>query len=69
MAVTSIIVSCERYTVIKIANWLLINAYMPCAGTNDRYVLYCDTLNELQFIIDNQPDCDILMCADLNVIF
>jgi hypothetical protein len=40
---------------------------MPCAGTNDRYVLYCDTLNELQYIIDNQPDCDILMCADLNV--
>jgi hypothetical protein len=24
-------------------------------------------LNELQDIIDNQPDCDISMCADLNV--
>jgi hypothetical protein len=39
MAETSITVSCERNTLIKIANWLLINAYMPCAGTNDRYVL------------------------------
>ena len=67
MAVTNIIVSKDMYTVIKIAIWLLINAYMPCAGTDDRYVLYCEILSELQDIIDNQPDCDILMCADLNV--
>jgi hypothetical protein len=66
IAITSIIVSRERYTAIKIANWLIINAYMPCSGTNNRYVLYCDLLNELQDIIDNQSDCDILICADLN---
>ena len=66
ISVTNIIVSRERYTVIKIANWLVINAYMPCSGTNDRYLLYCDILSELQDIIDNQSDCDILMCADLN---
>jgi hypothetical protein len=31
---------------------------------NDRYVLKCDTLNDLQVIIDKQPDCDISMSAD-----
>jgi len=67
IAVTSIVVSRERYTVIKVANWLIINAYMPCSGTNDRFVLYCDTLNELQDVVDNHRDCDILICADLNV--
>jgi len=46
IAVTSIIVSRERYTVIKIADWLIINAYIPCSGTNDRCVLCCDILNE-----------------------
>jgi len=67
IAVTSIIVIHERYTVIKIADWQIINAYMPCSGSNDRYVLYCDILNDLQDIIENQSDCDILICADLNI--
>jgi len=39
---------------------------MPCSGTDDRYVLCCGILDELQDIIDSQLDCDILMSANLN---
>lgn len=36
--------SCDRYTVIKIANWMLFNLYMPCSGNNDRLLLYGEIL-------------------------
>jgi hypothetical protein len=52
------ITSGERYTVIKLYNWLFINIYMPCAGTLQRDLLYCDLLSELQSVIHSHAECN-----------
>ena len=33
----------ERYVVIKIANYLFVNVYLPCVGTCDRLMI-CDDI-------------------------
>jgi len=38
----------ERYNVVRISNYLIINVYMPCAGTVDRLLICSDILADLQ---------------------
>jgi len=45
------LISRERFTAVKIANWLLINVYMPCVGTAQRESLYSDTLSEIDALM------------------
>jgi len=35
----------ERFIVVKVANYLIINVYLPCVGTKDRLLL-CEELFE-----------------------
>jgi len=37
--VTQTIHSEERFTIVKLANYLLINIYLPCVGTKDRLLI------------------------------
>jgi exonuclease III len=60
------IMSCDRFTVIKIANWLLFNVYMPCSGTSQRLLLYNDVLQEMQGLIHANPNCQYLFGGDFN---
>jgi hypothetical protein len=41
----------DRLNVIKTANSLLINAYMPCFSTDQQFLYYNDILQELQSIV------------------
>ena len=34
------LISCDRFTAVKIANWLLISVYMPCTGTAQREFIH-----------------------------
>jgi len=61
------IISQDRFTAVKINNWLLITMYMPCAGTAQRELLYDDVLYELQALINQYPSCDCLIGGDFNV--
>jgi endonuclease/exonuclease/phosphatase (EEP) superfamily protein YafD len=40
---------------------------MPCAGTFQRDLLYCDILSELQSIINSHTECNYLIGGDFNV--
>ena len=51
----------------KIANWLLINVYMPCVGTAQREFLYSDMLSEIDALISSHPSCSCLIGGDFNV--
>jgi exonuclease III len=64
--VTVNIATSERYCVVRIANWLLINVYLPCSGTPNRILLLNDILCEIQGIILNNHDCDCLFAGDFN---
>jgi len=60
------LISCDRHTAIKVANWLLITVYMPCVGTIQRDLLYSDILHELQILLDTHPNCSWLIGGDFN---
>ena len=30
----------DRFVIVKLANYLLINVYLPCVGTKDRLLIY-----------------------------
>jgi len=60
------IATSDRFTVVRIANWLLICVYLPCTGTDQRVFVYSDTLNELQSIISDNRDCDVFIGGDFN---
>ena len=60
------LISCDRYTAIKVANWLLITVYMPCVGTIQRDLLYIDILHQLQILLDTHPNCSWLIGGDFN---
>ena len=57
----------DRLIAIKIADWLLINAYMPCSGTDSRQLLYDDLLSELHALILSHDDCRVMIGGDFNV--
>jgi len=61
------LVSGDRFTAVKIANWLLITVYMPCVGTYQRDLLYSDTLSELDALISLHSTCSCLIGGDFNV--
>ena len=34
----------ERFVIIRIANYLIVNVYLPCVGSSDRFVICEDVL-------------------------
>jgi len=65
-AATVNLVANERYNVIKLFNWLIINVYLPCSGTLDRNYLYTALLSELQIIIDENSENNVFIGGDFN---
>ena len=60
------ITSNDRFTVIKVCEWLLFCVYMPCVGTPNRQVLCTDILHEIEALIFSNPGCKYLIGGDLN---
>jgi len=63
---TNCINSSDRYTAIKINNYLLITVYMPCVGTAQRDLIYVDLLAELDALFISHPDCHFIIAGDFN---
>lgn len=65
---TTCILSQERFTAIKMYEWLIINVYMPCVGTLQRDDLYYSLLLEVQEIISDHFDSkNCLIGGDFNL--
>ena len=64
-AVTISLICSEGLTAALVADWLIINVYMPCVGTNNR--LYSDIVQEIQQLINDYPDYCCLIGDDLKV--
>ena len=67
ISVTENITSQDRFTAVKVHNWLLITVYMPSAGTPQRDILYSETLLELQALISQYPSVNCLIGGDFNI--
>jgi hypothetical protein len=61
------IIASERFTAIKLFNWLLITVYLPCVGTLQRELLYSELIVELQELVDLHAEYDVLIGGDFNV--
>jgi len=68
-AVTISLMCPERFIAALVADWLIINVYMPCVGTNNRTFLYSDTMQEigLQQLINDYSDYNCLIGGDFYV--
>ena len=63
---TKTIVAADRFCVVKVFDFLLVNVYFPCAGTTDRMLIIDDTLCDITAIFDEYHDCKVLLGGDLN---
>ena len=57
----------ERYVVIKIANYLLVNVYLPCVGTCDRLMICDDISDDVCAWYERFVDCELVIAGDFNV--
>ena len=61
------ITTSDRFTAIKLHNWLFITVYMPCVGTVQRDELYLNILADLQAIISDHSECHCFIGGDFNI--
>ena len=57
----------ERFLVLKMFNYIIMNVYLPCDGTSDRLHLCEYLLNEILFWREQFTNCNYILAGDLNV--
>ena len=63
---TKTIHSEDRFSVIKLANFLIINVYLPCVGTRDRVLTCEDILENVWAWRERHPGCDCVIAENFN---
>jgi len=64
--------SLRQYTVmnvivIRVANYLLVNVYLSCVGSNDRLLICDDIVMNISAWRDRYLDCKLVIAGDFNV--
>ena len=63
----STIVTCaERFCIIRIAKWLIINIYIPCHGTTNRDLIINSCLSDITSYIETFSDHKCIIAGDFN---
>ena len=57
----------ERFAIIKIANYIIVNVYLPCAGTDGRQVICEAILHDIWSWRERFSDCECILAGDFNV--
>ena len=65
-SITSVLSCSDRYVIIKIGTYIVINIYLPCAGTAERDKLYDNIFTEIGCIIEQHKDCKVICGGDFN---
>lgn len=63
---TRVIYCSDKYVIISVDNYVIVNVYMPCVGTVNRFDLCNDILCEIDDVIDDYIDCNLIFAGDLN---
>ena len=56
----------DRFVVVKLANYILINVYLPCVGTKDRLLICENIFENLWSWREHYPDCECVIAGDFN---
>jgi len=57
----------ERFVIVRVANCLIINVYMPCAGTCNRELICEEMLFNISEFCERFCDCHLVCAGDFNV--
>ena len=63
---TETVVCDERYVIVKIAKFLIINVYLPCHGTTNRLSICEDLVNDISSWCHQFQDCKYIVSGDFN---
>lgn len=63
---TELVCATDRYVVVIVGNLLLINVYMPCAGSPNRVLIYNDIFDNLSALVHDYPEHNIVVGGDIN---
>jgi Endonuclease/Exonuclease/phosphatase family len=64
---TETIFCSERFVIVKVYNILIVNLYLPCAGTQNRLVICQDVLEDMWSWRERYSACECIIAGDLNV--
>ena len=56
----------ERFAIVRVANCIFVDIYLPCIGTKDRQLICEATLQDLWSWRERYPMCECLIAGDFN---
>lgn len=65
--ITETIFCDERYSIVRVANYFIVNLYLPCVGTTDRLLICENVFENVQAWRDRYSMCDCIIAGDFNV--
>jgi len=54
----------DRFVIVKLANYLLINVYLPCVDTKDRLFICENIFENLWSWLEHYPNCECVIAGD-----
>ena len=57
----------ERYVIIKVANYLFVNVYLPCVGTTNKLAFCDDIFTDICAWCEYYSNCRIFNAGDFSV--
>ena len=57
----------ERYTAVRVANCLIVNVYLPCAGSTDRLFVCEELLASMSALRERYHKYQCVIAGDFNV--
>jgi len=65
--ITELIYAADRYVIVRVANWLVINVHMPCTGTDNRQLIIEDVSTDAWSWRERFAKCTCMFVGDFNV--
>ena len=56
----------DRYVIIKVGNYVIVNVYLPCSGTPDRLLLCQEIFTELWTRCEDYVNHHVVIAGDFN---
>ena len=57
----------ERFCIVRVANYFIVNVYLPCVGTPDRFLICQELFQNVLAWYDRYRTCECVITGDLNV--
>jgi len=57
----------ERFCIARVANYFVVNVYLQCIGTPDRFLICQDLFQDIVTWYDRYRTCEFVIAGDLNV--